>query len=221
MLSKTLELDDYKAISEGHGKAIQGMAALYGIGQYIYIPHDHRHWEYGSAMQAILDHGNIHSALDIGCGDGFLGPAIAMLGINTIECDPIEEVIDRRETLGTKLNIELTSQDWEIATLPSQYTCDVVTCISVIEHLKRPQINDALDKLASLANKLLFITTDIGEGNEWHNHRERETHFSMDDIGGIVDHLRSKGFSIDLDPVYHGNEVKGYSFVRLVGTRNE
>lgn len=225
MISKTLQVTDYKQINVGLGKAVQGMAACYGIGQKLYIPHDHRHWEYGSCIQAILEHKFPTSnypidVLDIGCGDGFLGPAIAMLGnnkVNEIEID--EKIVIGRSDLGAKLKIPLTINGGSILELKNWGKFDIVTCISVIEHIPRSKLWDVIDNLSLVVKPggMLFITTDVGEGQEWYNHRERETHFDMEDIQKIVLNLVARGFAVSFDHTYGGNEVKNYTFMRIIG----
>jgi SAM-dependent methyltransferase len=209
------------------------------LGKYpeanFYFPHEHRWWEYASAITAFeerykgnaprtpynhQDYGQATRILDVGGGYGILGPALADNYLCTVyEIDTDPKVVQKRNDLGIK-NLR-TMQKSILDLSEGNGMFDAVFCISVIEHI--PEWQKALAKLAERVNKggLLVLTVDYGEsGKEWVNDSERENKFITDNLRGIIGYLEREGFTLGtVDLTFHGPQVFDYTFFRIIAEK--
>lgn len=237
MKSKCLELADYKELRAGGGLSayVQALSRCRGAGFDVYEPHEHRAWEYASALQAashVTKKGRL--AHNIGCGYTAFGVALLFQGWTVDESDPASQVIAVEAPLmqwAWERVPEMSPSfigEWDLSVRPekpivSKY--DGVFCISTIEHIPPSSQDQAWENLVAMVapRGLLFVTTDVCE--TWKPGHERATYFSMDDVTKRVDWLREKGFQVDADLTYHGDLVdlgRGippFTFYRIAATR--
>jgi len=227
MLSKSLQVEDYKDIPNGIRTVIYGMADAKGKGLRIDIPHEHRFWEYGSAMEAFLSKYPRTNAyvrcLDIGGGQGLMGPAIRVTYPNAIitESEVDEEVINKRKPVQEEYNIKSILVNF--GEVP-EGRYDLVTCMSVIEHDPnwRELLTKMVDRVAT--GGVIVITTDYKD--KWpdkqiryDNVLDRENLFTPADMMEAVEIMRKGEIEIDAEFTYHGDKIANYTFYRLVGVK--
>ena len=225
MQSKSLQLDDYAHIKSGLRSIYYTIPMCRGKGVYIYIPHEHRVWEYASGVQAFVEHygndGKQRKVLDVGCGFSPLAPALVMKhGCIATEIDPDEKVTHGRDALldvfaggGSYMFKQQALED-------AQGEYDAVFCISVMEHIPTDKQHDAWAKLASLVKPggLLFTTFDYSDdpSKAWQNDDGRETKYHAERVDDVVAQLEDAQFDFEsVDTTYHGPQVYDYTFFRL------
>jgi SAM-dependent methyltransferase len=231
MISKSLEPPDYEDLIEGLRILDYGMAAILGSGFQAYIPHQHRRWEYGSATQAYIDafgSKDPHTILDIGCGSGPLGPALATsTGASIKEVDTDERMTKARPPMFEALELPKEKISFSVGDLRSignlaKY--DAVFCMSVIEHIPEEGQDAAWQNLMRLVapRGILVVTTDFGESRHrtWQADTERVYKFDPERVALVADQLTAGGFDLTLDPAYHGPQVFDYSFFRFVARKH-
>lgn len=223
ILSKTVEDKDYKSIECQVSTLQATLDFLTNNGAKIELGHPHRMWEYGMALKAfetwIIEASKTDSpeVLDVGAGDGLLGPSFAWgQNLSITELEPRQECFNNRmfcnSLLKTKLNL---LQNYE--QLAESY--DVVFSISVIEH-----VVDDHNFLKILASKvksggMLFLTTDVmpTPTGKFHFDNLREHNYWMFDIKKKIEYLKTVGFQslggVDLE--YKGDRVFNYSFASI------
>ena len=222
MLSKSFHPDDYDDLTPGLRDINQAICRARGKGLYVNIPHEHRLWEYASALQATRQHGGlIANTVDIGCGHSALSVALTRQDPKRVclETDPEDKVAYYREDI-TKGFPRIEFQQKAVMEVEGLY--DAVYCMSVIEHIPAEEQNAAWNQLANLVapGGLLFITTDCCD--EWRdsaNPSDREEFYTPRDIENRVFELAQRGFSYDIDTTYNGNYVYDYTFFRLAMRR--
>lgn len=223
MKSKSLEMSDYTEINEEVRSLLRTEAKFRGKGYTFNIPHQHRYWEYGSALASLREAGIEPPAciLDVGCGHGPFGPWLAKLGYCVDEIDPSPQVASRAD-----LRAAMSGSDWAFAATPlmefkTGAPYDAVFAISVMEHIAAPEQAAAWERLASLVapGGLLFTTVDYGRIDA-SNAPAREMIFSDHDVRHVVTQLTDLGFDFEeVDTEYHGDQVFDYTFFRIVGRK--
>lgn len=198
-LSKTLDPADYRLLEP----------ELKVVNQYWdTTQHEHRRWEYAMALRAISvwqqsHHGLIH-AVDVGGGGSPLSKMLnSVLGVSVEVVDPT-------------VNLTLAEHLHSGARL-----ADVVTCVSVLEHVE--DLSGFLYHLSCLVapGGLLFLTMDCwnGRGEDTaHFHWDRKRIFSMKAWRSVSGNAVQAGFDYlgDTDWLYHGDQLYGsYSFASL------
>lgn len=105
---------------------------------------------------------------------------------------------------------------------------DVLTCISVIEHVKQPDIRRFLRACHMLLRPggLLFLTTDYtsSEGPDvFHFHWMRERIYNAESLQKLANSAREIGFCRfgTADWTWHGPQVYDYSVASLALTKKE
>ena len=218
MKSKSIELSDYKAQEAGTRAIRHAIASCVGQEIPIYFPHPHRLWEYGGAMQAYLEtfgsfRGGLQ-ALDIGCGNSPLGPALELTTDTTVtEIDPDIRLLAKRKGTARR-----SFEVGDLLALDGRGPYDAVFCISVIEHIEE-QV-EAWNSLIQLVKPggLLFVTTDFGEDHTkpWYADTERVAKYDPKRVANMGEWLTERGFTLDLDPTFYGPQVFDYTFFRWV-----
>jgi SAM-dependent methyltransferase len=220
-LVNALHPDDYSEIVEGVQAVQNAVQFLHHRGVRIEIPHTHRWWEYGTAVQLLLTHYKEDlpqiEVLDVGAGWGAVGPTLSLFyGTKVTECEPDLQCRQSRTRCNDilreqgKPEIDVTSRD--ILCLPD-HKYDAVFCISVIEHLAPATEAACWRELVSRLkpNGLLFITMDCVPD-------PRKQY--------AFDNLRCQNFTMGMIPMgkpdyaYKGSFVFDYSFFRAGFVKN-
>lgn len=194
---------------------------------------DLRWWEYAMAQAAITAWYRSHAdeagdvpanltILDVG-GAGSRFPYVLQTYTSNLVgvCDP--------GLLGTAPVgfVWLPSTLEEVAAVAVSNSFDILTCISVIEHL--PHMRPFLRAAVSLLKPggLLFLTTDAWDcdgPDQAHFHWMRERIFNKGTIKRLIEDLRELGMESfgKSDWVYPGDQVYGsYTFASLAMTKKE
>jgi SAM-dependent methyltransferase len=220
-------------VPEDYGEIVEGVQTVKRATKYfqdhsanIAIQHEHRFWEYGSAVQALLSmYGERMpelKVLDVGSGYGALGPTLALTyNTQVTECEPeAESRVSRRQVnqilrQANKNQINVGPENLD--TLPDT-EFDAVFCISVLEHV--PEEGKAWSQLAKRVKKngLLFITTDCvpAKGKKYQLDFARNHNFTPLDLKERVEQVQTLGFATMGKPDYawHGPQVFDYTFFR-------
>lgn len=228
LTSKSIQLSDYDNIQDGLAAAYYSNGVCIGAGVPVYIPHAHRLWEYGSALQELIaldsadPYFHVTSVLDIGCGHSILGPAAFFVtGAAIHEVEPKESVTEpRSDLLPALLHKKYTCENVGLLeSAAEQHTA--VFCISVMEHLPRELQEKAWKTLAQRVapGGLLAVTVDCSNSQAG-DPRERETMFSTDDVAQAIAWLQSEGLAMgDVDLNLHPPQVNDYTFFRILARR--
>ena len=227
---KCLEVADYKEINEGV-EVIELAVRNIGpkIGGRFAIPHPHRYWEYGSAVQALLSLyqeriGNGMTVLDVGSGWSPLGPALAFVfKLHVTEVEPEFQSRSARAYCNAALRFfnkpEITVLDGGVEKLPDE-KFDAVFCISVLEHVNPKNEVQGWKNLAERVKPggLFFMTTDIVPDPKGHYtfDEQRAQNYTLDVMAKRVDMLTGMGFTPMGQPDYtfRKSEVYDYTFFR-------
>jgi hypothetical protein len=205
-----------------------------GRGLRHYIPHDMRLWEYASALDAFerwhatADMAKTHELIDIGSGRSAFGSVFKTLypNVRVTESDLISEKIWALKNPPSGVEYRMYSLTLDAPEAGYMGPADFVTCLSVLEHIKEPEIPKAVNNLVSLIHPggSLFLTCDYGpEGRKWVNDSERDTKFTPANIDWIADLLRDAGMVVGpYDTEYLGDHLyNSYSFFRLQAEKPE
>lgn len=218
----TILPDDYAEIKYGVEAAARAASILKQNNMPVIVPHEHRYWEYGSAISAMAQVFGERlpetEVLDIGSGPGIMGPAVVIaFNSKVTECEPdlgcwqIRQQISNLLTNAGRKSIEALPVGF--GSLPNkQY--DVVTCISVIEH-----VQDEKAVWAELATKvkqngLLFITTDCVEerGKSYMCDEYRTHNYTLDELQERTKILTDLGFTTMGVPDWNWNGARVYDY---------
>lgn len=228
---KCLEVGDYQEIKEGVDIVHKAVVALSPrIGGRFALPHPHRWWEYGSAVQALMSvyqdklAQNGMKILDVGSGWSPLGPALAYtFGLKVWEVEPEFQSRSARAYCNAALRDlkkpELTVLEGGVENLP-QEQFDAVFCISVLEHVNPANEVQGWKNLAERVkpNGLFFMTTDIVPDSKGHYtfDEQRAQNYTVDVMEDRVDMLTGMGFTPMGQPDYtfRKSEVYDYTFFR-------
>lgn len=223
----TLKGIDYQHIQNGVRMIRDASVWLKRLGTRVDIQHENRHWEYGSAVEALMtvygvDKWKEVNVLDVGSGCSPLGPTLALQGVKVTECEPDHGSRVAREVLNSLLQtkqvqtINVLSND--VCDLPKE-EYDAVFCVSVLEHVKKEQ--QGWKELAKRVKKggLLFITTDCVEHKDrsYQYDALREKNYTLSDLKQRVDGLKAMGFKTwdEEDWLWNGPQVYDYTFFRV------
>lgn len=225
----TLKLEDYQDIGNGVFAAQHATEYMIRNGARIEIPTTHRWWEYGTAIQMLLDRYGAGisdiSVLDVGSGWGALGPALAFVyGTRVTEVEPGNERHDRQKVNQIlscagkpMLNVLNATTD----SLPDGQW-DMVSCISVIEHMPPDVEARCWKKLTDRIKPggLFFCDVDcVPDQSKSYVFDELRAHnFTCEEMRDRVETLRSLGMENlgELpDYEYNGNMVHDFTFFRI------
>lgn len=194
-LTKSFDLADYDELIEEVASIDESLDRLNG--QYD-MQHKHRRWEYGMALKSISMIGGVKTILDVGSGKSPFPAILAMLGYDVEAAD-----LGPRPTFYDKwpVNIKWANlKEW----LPSKDGYDVVTCISVIEHVENDK--EKLEWWWCWANKGMILTYDCTEEGvklvPWHLRT-----YSPLQMANMMKSLPGAKLFGGIDPVYHGRLV--------------
>jgi SAM-dependent methyltransferase len=141
--------------------------------------------EYSLIAETIVRHLTFSSALDLGCGNGFLIARLALLGKIVDGVDGSSHSIElAAPEIATRIQIrDLTQPLW-------LRRRDIVLCSEVGEHLDPAHADMLVDNICVNARELVFFTAATpGQGGHAHiNERPHEY---------WIDKFRSRCFSLD------------------------
>ena len=212
--SKSLQTSDYKELKEAVHLIGQTKANHPELASHFRYPHEHREWEYASALQAHLDKWKQTETniLDVGAGSSLLGPTLAEKAsalVEEIELEPRSIGVDNLVSI-KKSVMDLTGVKY-----------DSVFCISVIEHIDvwRQAFQNLMDSVKPKG--LLVVTTDYGENKtlNWYYDELRTHKFVEEDMAEMKEMLLTNNFELNIDFTYHGPMVFDYTFFRIVAER--
>lgn len=223
--SKTLDPQDYQNFNnssyiENILNLLEGIAHRY--------EHPHRAWEYGLSLYTIQNFFEQEeiSLLDVGGGGSVFDPVAASYGMHVTVVDPgdcsgwvagqNQRLIESNPAIQPINYIQEDFMTWQ-----SDDKFDVVTCLSVIEHVSNDF--DFISKMASFVKKdgLLIITTDYHESGmpqcDGHiiTYNEDSLKYiakKLDNLDYLVDSNESKVTNY----VDGGDYVNGYNFASLI-----
>ena len=217
-LSKTLDPADYASLQKE-------LALIDVFFHSDAQQHEHRRWEYALALDAVerweRDR-DAHVAVDVG---GAGSPWHRILGQYLGLTVPVVDPAHTGHTTSSTTLERYVSRNPPLA--------DVVTCLSVLEHVE--DLDRFLYHLACLTapGGLLFLTVDCcgceeagawrlhhvlpGDEDQHHFHWMRKRMFTRSSWEYLHLNLRPSGFELlgDVDWTYHGNHVHDYSFASL------
>lgn len=226
LTSKSIELSDYDELQDGVAAINYAICRTRGQNFDVYVPHEHRYWEYASALVAAKQFGEIKTALDVGCGLTALGPALGIEhGCLVLEIDPDAGMIARREGLGRALGIDLKSETMALKDIDAgrDYDSgfDAVFCISVMEHIPEEDQEISWSALTDAVRPggLLVVTVDYGRQEKW-GEGERVTYYVRKNIEEIVARLKGEFLLGDIDLTYHFDQVNDYTFFRFIAIKD-
>lgn len=197
----------------------------------IVIACDQRWWEYGSAIQMIVNRWpdkdlSTLDVLDVGSGWSGLGPAINLAwNSNVTEYEPVAEYRnDRARTneLLRSLGIKGTRCiNADLVNMPED-KFDAVFCISVLEHVPKDVEMQCWWNLADRVRPggILFITTDVvDDPNKSHIYDSMRVmpNYTSNDMKERVEKLQDycNMYSYGIpDYNYNGNKVHDFTFFR-------
>lgn len=208
--SKVLNLTDYMTLPT------EFVNNTYGNFRNICrFEHEHRRWEYGLAIQALLDI-DAKKVLEVGGGGSLLIPLAYLSGMEVTEVDPWDctDTLEKQAQLLGSAPIRYFQQDFLDFELDEKF--DAVVCTSVIEHV--PEHERFFLKLLEYVapGGILVLTTDFHPSSEKFSDAHERT-YSGEDLLKYAD--LAKDFTIfggEYDYTYWGNYVYQYAFGSLV-----
>jgi 2-polyprenyl-3-methyl-5-hydroxy-6-metoxy-1,4-benzoquinol methylase len=145
---------------------------------------DHLDPYIASIIEILAKKNGIKSILDVGCGSGRLVKYLTEKGFTVFGIDPAPVAVKAAQKLCGKSKIKLASAE----KMPFQRnTIDLITCISVIEHLHKKQTEKFLNECRRVLKPdgfIFFITPNYGnlisriQGDKWFGYQD-PTHISF------------------------------------------
>lgn len=209
--SKTLDLSDYSILPTDFVNKVYS-----GFSDICRFEHDHRRWEYGLALQALLDNES-KNVLEVGGGGSLLIPLVYLKGMEVIEVDPWDcsgMLLQQKVRLGLLEDIRFFQEDFLDFNIDEQF--DAVVCTSVIEHV--PEHEKFFQKLLSYVKPdgILVLTTDFHPSGEQFSQAHLRT-YSEKDLLAYANSAKGFDFLGDgYDYTFWGNYVYQYTFGSLV-----
>lgn len=235
-LTNSLHLDDYKDMEEDVKELKIMFDKFVAQGNlWVVIGNEHRYWEYGTVMMLLIDYckGNMDELkyLDVGSGWSLIGPAMAYIyNMNVTECEPSPREFNDRITMNAYLQAEGKKQirvlQQGLDNLPDEQF-DLVSCISVIEHLPADVEIRCWKNLVDRVKPggILFVDCDVVPDNtkSYMFDNLRTHNFTIPEIQDRVKLLKSLGMEslTEEDYTWNGAHVYDYSFFRICMRREQ
>lgn len=224
----TIHGEDWKDIETGVQIAQRATERLQERGVRIEIPTFMRWWEYGTAIQMVLDRQTKPvDILDVGSGWGVVGPALSLCSepFNITEYEPDQMYWADRENCNrvlVSLNRKpINYQHYSLMQMPEQQF-DAVFCISVMEHVSPEQETQCWVELARRVRPggILFMDVDcVPDPTKSYVCDEMRAHnFTIPEMQGRVALLKKQGLQTIGEPDwnYNGNLVHdSFTFFRI------
>lgn len=178
--------------------------------------HDHRRWEYGLAIQALIN-SESKTVLEVGGGGSLLVPLAYLSGMTVTEVDPWDcksMLLKQAVRLGLDDHVRFFHKDFLDFDIDEQF--DAVVCTSVIEHV--PEHEKFFQRLLTYVKPdgILVLTTDFYPTGESFSQNHLRT-YSEEDLLAYAE--SAKGFSFFgncYNYTYWGSFVYQYTFASLV-----
>lgn len=223
-----IKLSDYDALYDALRHIMPTMARMLGSHTplNLRIQHEHRAWEYASAVACAMHLPPGALVLDVGAGLGLFGPVVAhSLRLRVIEVDqdvsyakyrrPVVEWITAN---GGHMEIKQLNL---LATPPEAH--DMVTCLSVAEHVLPDDQEDFWRVLAKnvAPSGWLVCTVDYQVGGAAAiNEDDREVLYTADQVRQACAWLEDEGLVVGPIDYADGEAlVANYTFFRLAAYR--
>jgi 2-polyprenyl-3-methyl-5-hydroxy-6-metoxy-1,4-benzoquinol methylase len=221
---KVLEKRDYGWLPTNHILSIRDR--LVDAKAMARFEHEHRAWEYGIVMQALLDK-NCKNVADVGGGASVFAPAYILAGKHSVfQIDPGIEMHwlpDQSKALEIDLHYAATSLDEYVAVQKEHSLAkfDAVVSISTIEHVVNDKhfFNNLLKMVAPQG--LLAITFDYHPSGKQLVQGHLRT-YNAKTIKELAADAVRKGFAVfgyGMDYTWRGPEVYDYNFGSLIMER--
>ncbi len=169
----------------------QADSAEYGAayyGQYCGIAYERSdHWLnfFGTIADAITRSLHPTSALDAGCAMGFLVEALHKRGVDAWGVDISEYAISKvHESVADRCRAASLTE-------PLDRRYDLITCIEVVEHIPKTEVDAVFANLCSATDQLLLSTTPT--------HYGEATHFNVQQPEAWSAILAREGFFRDVE----------------------
>ena len=149
--------DDRSGAQEGAGVAVYGARyySTYTGGPYEYEG-QWKEW-FGNVADRLIRQFNPRTVLDAGCAKGFLVAALRERGVEAYGIDYSDyAVANAPEAVRPYVKVGSITD-------PIEGRFDLITCIEVIEHLPRPELNKAVAALCQATDRLVLSSTGEGE----------------------------------------------------------
>lgn len=117
---------------------------------------------YMEFLVEFMNANQVHSVVDVGCGDWAFSRYIHWGGINYIGIDVVKSVIERNQELFTAPNIKFVHGDILNMDLPPG---DLLVCKEVLQHLTNQDISHFLTKIKKYKHCLITNDISLGKGN--------------------------------------------------------
>lgn len=111
--------------------------------------------EYRQFLQDFFKANNIHSVVDVGCGDWEFSRVINWSGINYVGCDVVQSVINENQKKYSSENINFKHGDGITMNLPP---ADLLICKDVLQHLPNEDVSAFILQFPKY--KYILITND-------------------------------------------------------------
>lgn len=210
--TRVLHPNDY-SLFKGHQQVQTMMDKLGSMYRY---EHMHRRWEYGLALDFLLENG-AKTVLDVGGGGSVLSPLLAWNGMKVTQTDVAfgeKESKYQSDKLGVE--IEFVQADFsehrdKILDMFPMY--DAVVSISTIEHVKDDEI--FFRNMCELSSDLVFLTTDFHPSGKAFSDAHRRTYNAemLDKFREIAEYYDFYTEPVELR--YAGNFVYDYTFASM------
>lgn len=149
---------------------------------------------------SILVAANFKKILDVGCGSGLLVRYLNQNGFKAIGCDPSKEAVK----IAKKINAKGVIFNTGVSKLPvCDNSIELVTAISVVEHLTNKQMNKFLKECTRVLKPkgLIFIITPnfdsplrLIQGKRWFGYSD-PTHINFFTVSELKSLMRKNRFS--------------------------
>lgn len=230
-LSKTIELTDYEKLSSVPAMRTI-VESLTADGVRIDVGNDHRYWEAGMAIKALMQAkymGDVNipvSVLDVGAGLSLVGPSLSIL-YNCVVTEIEPEVTNwpfrekASDVLRSSRKNGLNWLDGSFQKYDFSNRFDAVFCLSVVEHMSLEEESSIWPWMVKACRPggIVFATTDIVpiKNKSYHFDNLRKTNFTLEMWKERYDRLVSLGMNPlgEFDSEYHGSFVYDYTFGSL------
>lgn len=211
-----MEVSDYQHIEQeiAHYKDV-----CHRLQNSFTAQHEHRAWEYGLGLR-VATKTSAKTALDVG---GAGSPFAALCASQGVACRIIDfadfrENFNRQRLLISTKLMKLEQVDF--FQYPIQPVFDVVSCISVLEHV--PNHLEFFERLLTFVNLsgIVYLTFDYSPSGAvfWEDKAHLRT-FNLTEIRKLIDIGNRCGFEVFgniADYSFGGNNVFEYNFASLV-----
>jgi tetratricopeptide (TPR) repeat protein len=145
--------------------------------------------EYRELARALIQTVSFSSHLDLGAGNGLLIEAMTLEQVVSCGIEASTEAeAQTTESIAARIRYGLGVESWA----PGEMTCDLVSCVEVLEHLPESQATDAVAAICARSNRYVYFSAaQPGQGGIGHINEQPESHW----IGKFL----GQGMSLDTE----------------------